>query len=73
MGSDTPPPHYVTPAGFWVSISIDTPAAADKVFAALSDGGTIFMPIEETFWAVRFGMTIDRFATPWMVNCEKVG
>jgi PhnB protein len=73
MGSDTPPPHYVTPAGFWVSISIDSPAAADKVFAALSDGGTIFMPIKETFWAVRFGMTIDRFATPWMVNCEKVG
>ena len=40
-------------------------------FKALSEGGQIRMPIQETFWARRFGMFVDRFGTPWMVNCEK--
>ena len=39
--------------------------------AALAEGGVAFMPIAETFWAKRFGMCVDRFGTPWMVNCEK--
>ena len=33
--------------------------------------GTVRMPIQETFWATRFGMLTDRFGTPWMINCEK--
>jgi PhnB protein len=73
MGSDTPPAHYVKPAGFWVSVSVGSAAVADKVFAALAAGGAVFFPIQETFWAVRFGMAVDRFGVPWMVNCEKVG
>ena len=54
-----------------VSISVDTPEEADRIFKALSDGGNIGMPIAETFWAKRFGMVTDRFGTHWMVNCEK--
>ncbi len=71
MGGDAPPGRYTKPAGFAVTLGIDDPAEAERVFAALSDGGSVQMPIQETFWAARFGMLIDRFGIPWMVNCEK--
>ena len=73
MASDAPPGRYSKPGGFSVNISVTDPKEADRIFSALSEGGTIHMPIAETFWAVRFGMFTDRFGTPWMVNCEKVG
>jgi PhnB protein len=57
--------------GFSVSIQIETPAEAERVFHALAEGGSIRMPIQETFWAQRFGMLVDRFGTPWMINCQK--
>jgi PhnB protein len=41
------------------------------VFNALADGGTVTMPLEKTFWAKSFGMLIDRFGTPWMINCAE--
>ncbi len=71
MGSDAMGGCYAAPAGFHVSLGIDEPAEADRVFAALAEGGTVNMPIQETFWAFRFGMLVDRFGTPWMINCEK--
>jgi PhnB protein len=71
MGGDLPPNCYRTPEGFSVSIQIDNPAEADRIFQALSEGGRITMPIQETFWAKRFGMLVDRFDVPWMVNCGK--
>ena len=43
---------------------------AERVFEALADGGKVEMPMGETFWAPRFGVTVDRFGTPWMVNGE---
>jgi len=70
MGSDTPPAHYVPPAGTWVSVSLSNPDQAETIFAALSPGGRITLPIQQTFWARRFGMVTDRFGTPWMINCE---
>ena len=71
MASDCPPEHYAAPRGFYVSLHIDDPADAERIFHALAEGGEVRMPIEETFWAVRFGMLVDRFGTPWMINCEK--
>ena len=71
MGSDAPPGRQAPRSGFMVNIGVDTPAEADRIFGALSDGGKINMPIQETFWAHRFGMLVDRYGTPWMVNCEK--
>lgn len=71
MGGDPPPPHYQKPQGISVNITVDDPAEADRIFAALADGGEVTMPIAETFWAKRFGMCADRFGTPWMVNCMK--
>lgn len=71
MGSDAMPDRYETMKGFNVTLGIDDPAEADRVFAALAENGTVQMPIQETFWAHRFGMLVDQFATPWMINCEK--
>lgn len=71
LGSDAPPNFREKPQGFTVCISVDEPAEADRVFGALAEGGTVRMPIAETFWARRFGMLVDRFGTPWMINCEK--
>lgn len=72
MGSDAPPGRQAKPQGFSVSVSVDEPAEADRIYNALADGATaVSMPIQETFWARRFGMLTDRFGIPWMINCEK--
>ena len=71
MGSDTEPNRYETPRGFSVTLNIQDPSQAEKVFNALSESASIKMPIQETFWAARFGMLVDRYGIPWMVNCEK--
>lgn len=71
MASDAPPGHYHKPQGYAVSISVKDPADADRIFLALAENGKVNMPIQETFWAQRFGMLVDRFGIPWMVNCEK--
>lgn len=71
MGSDAPPSRYEQPKGFSVTVSVEDPAEADRVFQALAENGTVRMPIQKTFWAIRFGMLVDRFGTPWMINCEE--
>jgi PhnB protein len=71
MGSDAPPDRYEAMKGFSVTLSVDNPGEADRIFNALADKGAIRMPIQETFWAQRFGMLVDQFGTPWMINCEK--
>ena len=74
MGSDVPPGMPAPQGGCSVSIQCDDPAEAERLFAALMEGGSkIVMPMGETFWARRFGMGTDRFGTPWMVNCSKEG
>ncbi len=71
MGSDSPPDRFEKPQGFTVSLNMDDPAKADRVYNALSAGGTVHMAIQETFWAKRFAMFADKFGIPWMINCEK--
>jgi len=71
MGSDAPPGMHEEMKGFSVTLGIDKPAEAERIFHALAEDGTVRMPIQETFWAARFGMLTDRFGTPWMINCEK--
>jgi len=70
MGSDAPPEHFEKPQGFSVTLNVDDPTKAERVFAALAEGGEVRMPIQQTFWAQRFGMLVDPFGIPWMVNCE---
>jgi PhnB protein len=71
MGSDAPPGRQSGRSGFTVNVSVDTPAEAERIFNALIDGGRVHMTMQETFWAQRFGMLVDRYGTPWMINCEK--
>jgi PhnB protein len=71
MGSDNPPGYFEPPQGFCVQIRIDDPTEAERIFYALAENGTVKMPFEQTFWAFRFGMLVDQFGIPWMVNCEK--
>lgn len=70
MGSDSPPGKHVPAQGIYVNVAVEKPSDADRVFAALAEDGRVVMPIQQTFWAARFGMCVDRFGTPWMVNCE---
>ena len=71
MGADAPPEHYEKPAGFSVTIGIDDPTDAERIFHALAEKGTVSMPIQKTFWAQRFGMLVDQFGIPWMINCPR--
>ena len=71
MGSDAPPEHYEKPQGFSVSLTVADAAEAERIYGLLAEGGKVCMPMEETFWAVRFGMCTDRFGTPWIVSCNK--
>ncbi|MET0329501.1 MAG: VOC family protein [Luteimonas sp.] len=74
MASDVPPgtPLPDAPHAF-VNAGVDSDAEAERLFAALADGGQVRAPMEETFFAHRFGMVVDRFGTGWMVLHAKSG
>lgn len=69
MGADCPP-NSPSNRGC-VNLPVDTVAEAERIFNALVEGGVAQMPIQETFWALRFGMLTDRYGKGWMVNCMK--
>ena len=71
MGSDVPPERFEAMKGCSVTLVLKDTAEAERVFKALSAKGTVQMPMQETFWAARFGTLVDQFGTPWMINCEK--
>lgn len=71
MGSDNPPGAGEPTQGYSIAIGMGDPAEAERLFQALAEGGTIRMPMQETFWALRFGMLVDRFGVSWMVNCDR--
>ena len=69
MASDAPPGHFNKPQGFSVSLQVEDPTDAERKFKALAEGGTINMPFGKTFFSKGFGMCVDQFGIPWMVNC----
>ena len=69
MASDAPPGHFHQPQGFAVSLTVGDPADAERKFKALSEGGSANMPFGKTFFSKGFGMCVDQFGMPWMVNC----
>jgi PhnB protein len=71
LGSDRPPEQYKTAQGFSVFLDINDPAEAERVFHALEEKGKVGMPFQQTFWAYRFGMVVDKYGIPWLINCEK--
>ena len=73
MAADVAPARYEEPRGFSLSLQIQGAADAERVFQGLAQGGRVVVPLEKTFWAERFGMVVDRFGIPWMINCETPG
>ena len=69
MASDASPGHFQKPQGFSVSLQVEDPADAERSFKALAEGGSINMPFGKTFFSKGFGMCVDKFGIPWMVNC----
>ena len=72
QGADAPPGLFTKPAGFCVATEFDDVAEGERVFSALAQNGTVQMPFQATFWAKGFGMLIDQFGTPWIVNAGQV-
>jgi PhnB protein len=73
MASDAPPDHFHKPQGFSVSLTVADPAEAEHKFKALCEGGSVTMPFGKTFFSKGFGMGIDQFGIPWMVNSPLEG
>lgn len=71
MASDVPPDRFQPMRSVYLTLTLDTPGEAERVWALLSEGGQIFMPLEETFFALRFGQLRDRFGTSWMILCSR--
>ncbi|MCZ2080339.1 MAG: VOC family protein [Bryobacterales bacterium] len=72
MASDTPPGQpSKTGDNFSISITCESVEEIDRLFAAIGEKGTVKMPLQETFWATRFGMLTDQFGINWMLNLER--
>ena len=71
MGSDVPPERFQPMRSVYLSLAVDSSEEAERIFKLLSEGGEVFMPMEETFFAYRFGMLRDRFGTSWMILRQK--
>jgi PhnB protein len=72
QGADAPPGQFAKPAGFCVAVHFDEAAEGERVFSTLAEEGQVQMPFQPTFWARGFGMLVDRFGIPWIVNAGQV-
>lgn len=71
MASDGPPDRVQPMRSAYLTLSVDSTAEAERIYKALSEGGEVFMPMAETFFAFRFGQLRDKFGANWMVIHEK--
>jgi PhnB protein len=71
MGSDVPLERFQPMRSVYLSLSVGTSEEAERIFALLSDGGEIYMPMNETFFAHRFAMLRDKFGISWMIIHER--
>ncbi len=67
LGADVPPERFQPMRSAYLTLTMGSNAEAERIYALLSEGGQIFMPMEETFFAHRFAMLRDRFGTSWML------
>lgn len=65
--ADIPPDTFQPMRSAYLTLTLDSDADAERIYALLIDGGQVFMPMEETFFASRFAMLRDRFGTSWML------
>jgi len=68
MAGDVAPDRYETPKGFSLSLHIESASDAERVFHELARDGRVVVPLAKTFWAPCFGMVVDRFGIPWLIN-----
>jgi PhnB protein len=69
VGGDVLPEHYHKPGGVSLLLSLDDSVVAERIFQALAENGTVTIPLQKTFWALRYGGVVDQFGIPWEVNC----
>lgn len=67
MGSDVPPDRFQPMRSVYLSLAVDSDQEAERIHNLLAEGGEVFMPMQETFYAFRFSMLRDRFGTSWMI------
>jgi PhnB protein len=71
MASDVSPERFQPMRSVYLSLTVESAVEAERIWAALSDGGQITMPLEETFFATRFGELRDKFGTLWLIMALK--
>ena len=71
MGSDVPPARFQPMRSVYLSLTVADSAEAERVWSLLADGGQVFMPMQETFYATRFGQLRDKFGISWMIMALK--
>jgi PhnB protein len=71
MASDAPPDRFQPMRSVYLSLTVDGASEAEPVWALLAEGGQIFIPMQETFFATRFGQLRDKFGTSWMILALK--
>ena len=71
LGSDVNTDRFEQIHSSYLSLTVPSPAEAERMFGVLAQEGQVFMPLEETFWAFRFGILRDRFGILWMINAER--
>ena len=67
LGADIPPDRFQPMRSAYLTLTVDSTGEAERLYTLLTDGGQIFMPIQQTFFASRFAMLRDRFGTSWMI------
>jgi len=71
LGNDVPPEHFKPMRSAYLSLVLTSTGEAERLYALLAESGEIFWPMQETFWAFRFGMLRDKFGTSWMISHER--
>ena len=71
MAADMPPGRFQPMRSAYLALAVESVEETERIYGLLTEGGEVFMPIQETFFALRFGMMRDRFGTSWMVICER--
>ncbi len=71
MASDVPPDRFEPMRSAYLSLAVGSSSEAERIFGLLSDGGQIFMPLQETFFALRFAILRDKFGALWMIVHER--
>jgi PhnB protein len=71
LASDVPPENFQPIRSSYLYLSFGSTTEVERVYALLSDGGQVFMPMDETFFAIRFGALRDKFGTSWMLIQER--